>query len=331
MESVLLGANNTRRARLTANKTVGVVFAPTVNRNFFVALQNGQGIACTNNGAKANATANCLPNLTSAQLRGLYTGSIVDSSYFTDNNGNEIAAPTSGDTTIYICRRGTTSGTQISFQTYFLAQGCGTAGQFSLLTFAAGDTPGGTAWSSAALNFPVFTGTGTQDVKDCMTAHNARGDYAIGIMSTENDFDDSTNLHRYVKVDGVVPSIENVVAGKYSFFTENQLQRPNNAGGSPNTLQAAQTSLLNAVQSTLANPNLVRNAIITMPHGLGGIVSIPSGSRLPPSAPYTQATVLQTPVNSQVRSNGLGGASNSCSPPTIFEIATATTKTDASN
>lgn len=322
VENVLLGATPTQQSRLTQSKTVGVVFAPAVSRNFFVALQNAQGInttTCGTTGLTSQSTAECLPSLTSGQLRGLFNGTTADTAFFTKSNGTAINGPTSGDTTIHICRRSNTSGTQISFQTYFLGQGCGTAGQVSTLTFVAGDTAGGTAWTTTAqLSLGVFSGTGAADVVACLNAHDDAGNYAIGTLSTENAYDDTNAEHRFIKVDGSAPSLENVVASKYSFFTENQLQVP--SGLSPNTVSTDQSRLISATQQILATPALVARAAVTHTYGLGGLLAIPDGStNFPSLAPFTQANVLANPVNSMVRSSAVGGDSNSCVPPSLLE------------
>ena len=44
-----------------------------------------------------------------------------------------------------------------------------------------------------------------------------------------------------MKLDGVFPSLENVVKGEYNFFVESACNRP--SGASPNTLSAMQSAL----------------------------------------------------------------------------------------
>jgi hypothetical protein len=307
VEANLVGTSPANVAKLTGTKTVGVGFAPIVSKNFEIALQSLQGLAGCN-GTAASQTAACLPSLSSAQLRGIFTGALNDAGFIVDNAGNPIAAPASGNTSIFVCRRSDTSGTQVTFQTTFLGQGCGS----SPLTFVGGGGSAGAWAGNLAVN--PFLGGGTSDVLACVAAHSVNGDYAVGIASTENAIDDTNaNAFRYVKVDGQVPSLENTVAGNYSVFAENQFYAPN--ASSSNKLNGEQVKFATALPALLADPTRAKAHAVSFVFGHGGLLAIPDGNTIiPQNPPYTP---LNTYVNTQVRSSAVGGATNSCAPANI--------------
>ena len=333
VEPVLLGASAADRAKLTTSTGVAVVFAPVVSRNFFIALQKAQGLdanpACLSGGVLtgevATATAECLPNLTTAQVRGMFkSGSALTLvNRIFDNAGTPVAITpaASGNNNINVCRRNNGSGTQASYETYYFSQRCGTAGPVSTLTFIGATGQGATdgcdagacAYTATYAGDRVFTGNGAGDVRLCMDARNDAGIYAIGVVSTENAPNDSTNEWRFVKIDGAAPSLENTVAGRYSFFTESAFNQPN--ATAPVQPSADQNLLASAVLAQMRLPSAIRGSIVSMPHGLGGVLGIPTGSSSSIAAPYTTATVLATPVNSQTRATNFGGTPNNCNPP----------------
>jgi hypothetical protein len=308
VEAGLVGTSSTSGLS-PPTKTIGAVFAPIVSKNFEVALQSLQGLAGCD-GTAASQTAACLPSLSSAQLRGFYTGGINLTIDIVSGTNLSISSPASGNQTIFVCRRANTSGTQVVFQTAFLRQGC----RGSPLTFVAGDTPGGSAWigSAAQLALTAFTGIGASDVLACVAAHSVNGDYAIGIASTENALDDTNaNAFRYIKVDGQVPSLEETVAGNYSLFTENLFYF---STISTNPLVGEQIGMSIILPPLLfADGNRPISHALPFAFGHGGVLAIPDGaSNIPQLPPYTPLT---TYVNTQVKSVAVGGVLNSCAPP----------------
>jgi hypothetical protein len=312
VEPVLLGASSADRGRLTTRAGVAVGFSPVVTRGFYTALKGAQDLAgaCPSD-TQAAATEACLPNLTSAQIRGLFKGTFISVNRLYDG-AIPLANPAGGGN-IFVCRRGNSSGTQVSFQTYFLGQGCGSAHTFVGATTAS-CTAGGCAWDATLYgNDRVFAGSGTGDVRNCLDFHESLNRYAIGVVSTENIPNDTNRRFRYVKVDGVAPSLERTVSAEYGFFTENSFNTPN--ATSPNVPTAQQTALTEATFNGLRSASAIRNSVATLAHGLGGVLAIPGNINSSVAPVHTQAAILATPINSQTRALSYGGGLNNCNPP----------------
>ncbi len=167
----------------------------------------------------------CLPTLPTAALRGIYSGK--QSVNGLRINGVSMTAP-AGGSQIRICRRGDNSGTQRAFELQFFDQVCNA---FSNLAFARdAAVQGGTcasvgcAFSDANIGATgVFQGKLVGDVEACLDDAVADGVYAIGVMTADRIPDNAAKEFRYIELDGVAPLMQNVLDGRYSFFTEGML------------------------------------------------------------------------------------------------------------
>lgn len=194
VEAALFGFD-VSSAGTEAQANVGQVFGVAVSTNLYRALQAAQGLsdvdAATFDPAKA-------PNLSSAQ----YTSIIAQGSgYQTD--WSPILGTAGAGKKIVLARRVATSGTQASSNAHFLKNPCdGNPAILGALAPAA-------AADSVAGSFEVSENSGTSDVKVKLTSANTAGDYAIGVVSLENDWRAETNAarkeYRFVKLDGVHP------------------------------------------------------------------------------------------------------------------------------
>src|SRR5262249_20677885 len=160
-------------------------------------------------------------------------------------------ADQSGD--IYLCRRGDTSGTMTSFKLHFLNQGC-SKNPSSTVLFVSPDnalcTSAGCAWNAATSgNDFVFAGAGSGDVRSCIDYHSSLGRLAIGIASTEAKPGTTSNRFRYVKVDGVEPTLKATIEGRYSFFTENTFN-----DRFPSTSVSGSQTLWDKLYASIGNP-----------------------------------------------------------------------------
>jgi hypothetical protein len=240
---------------------------------------------------------------------------------------SQIAA---GANNLFICRRGNSSGTQTSYQVHFLRQGCGTAGvgvpSLSFIGATTGScTAGGCGWSSATYGADrVVAGTGASDVVACVNYRTTQNQYAVGVLSTEVKSDDANNAaFRHVKVDGLVPSLENIQSGAYDFFTEDTLNTPSasspqntGAGGVP-ILSSQQANIPLALLASMRSPASIKASLVSHPWGYGGVLAIPTlatSSPAPVGTADEHAGILANPVNSSTRSATYGGAPNNCNP-----------------
>jgi hypothetical protein len=133
------------------------------------------------------------PNITSAQYTSIATGAY-------QTNFSPIV--TGSTEPINLARRAPSSGTQSSSNAFFLKNPCnGEPAILGALSPAgSGDTVSGA--------FIVTEGSGTGNVKTTLGTVNTANDFAIGIMSVENDWRTETaanGAYRFVKLDGVHP------------------------------------------------------------------------------------------------------------------------------
>lgn len=243
-------------AKLKYTQFAQNVFGIAVSLDLFRALQRAQGLALDDTLAHR-------PTLSSLAIRSLYTGGVVAWTNLTDASGNAINSATdNGGTaapaTVYLCRRGETSGTETSVDIYFIGNRC-TQAAASPIPILTATTPNdsthctgqltagtpeeyGCAWSSAEnAGDVVFAGFGGGDVAACLTYHDTQGQFAIGNLTTNQaeadlnglggtgDTNSSTNgRFRFVKINGKSPDLGSVVNGTYDYVFDNILVTQNN-------------------------------------------------------------------------------------------------------
>jgi len=171
------------------DQTFGVV----VSTNLYRALQTAQGI---NTATDPDFDPLNAPNITSAQ----YTSIASQGGAYQIDWSPILGAPGNGKR-IVLARRVDTSGSQAASNIHFLRNPC--AGGF----FNANLNPATVADSTST--FVVTEGSGTGNVKVALTTANNAGDFAIGVVSAENDWRIETSAgsaqYRFVKLDGVHP------------------------------------------------------------------------------------------------------------------------------
>lgn len=331
----------TEIGRLQSTRGLGIVFGVPVNLNLYRALQRAQGLP-------TDDLQTSVPSLTRSQIRGLYNGKLLDWSSVTAPNGNALwtfagtAIPTNDDdgnnnntvdvadpedASVFVCRRVDSSGTQASFESYWLHQRCNvvanrgatvppafvTPDDGSTSTVGAPANPG---WQTRGGGF-VNGSESSGDVRNCLAAHQTNGTWAIGTLSTEVSSSNLTQMQaRMVRVDGALPNLASVANGDYDFFTENTLNR--RRAGLSGAPTGETLTLLQALESRIGTPSLVaaiNSSFRDRPWGDGGVLSIANGTTiLPNAAPADQAVMRTNPVNSQTRS-AVNNTVNNCNPP----------------
>jgi len=191
-----------------------------------------------NRGAAAESEA-CMPTLSKQQVASIMSGSIQKWNSFKFNGvgltdlirGSGTAAisslaPGFSDGTpfdaVHICRRVNGSGTQAQMNAKFMNYPCADGA----------DQPEATGNFD---NGPVVVlNSGSGDVTDCLNAFNdgvtIAGQnsfldkmWAVGIQSTEKNADLADNF-RFIKIDGVAPTLANAVNGSYFDVVEQTFQ-----------------------------------------------------------------------------------------------------------
>jgi hypothetical protein len=322
VEPALFGASTSVKSRLTNNGALVTPFTMTVSLNLYRALQTAQGItgACATDTASTQSDA-CTPNVTIAQVRSLMSQNVYALSQISGAAGAAFDTTYAAvDPTILVCRRGDTSGSQKSFERLFFGQNCGgrspvlavasdataVAGSTNCkttgCTWTSPATPAALATGTLAPNY-VFQGSGSGDVEKCLDYAAANNIFAVGILSADRvPSDAATTRFRYVKIEGVLPSVENVIAQKWSYNTENVFTNP--TGTSPN-LTAYNTGNRSTIFSSLVLTQLRNPVNVAKTHSTSASVGFGRiGLTVRPSsnfAPLASDTASTRPVSPSIR------------------------------
>jgi hypothetical protein len=329
-------------ATLQQTRGLGIVFGVPVSRNLYRALQAAQGLA------QDDSPTN-VPSLTRSQIRGLYQGSLTDWAQITNAAGvglpsvSGVSAPRNAaragnpiDSSVFVCRRVASSGTQASYESYWLQQRCGASSSstspppFSTPDDGSTDTVGRPAnanWDGSgpgAVGGFVNGSESSGDVRNCFSYHVTNGTWAIGTLSTEVSLSNiggggvGNGGFRMIRVDGALPNLASVANGDYDFFTENVTTRRIVAPTPP----ASVLPLLNFIGTNLGSPAVL--SLINVPFqgrswGDGGVLAIPFGTNVPNAPPAIDGaagagTMRANPVNTQSRST-VNDTVNNCNPP----------------
>jgi hypothetical protein len=310
-------------SRLLANPGLAIVFGVPVTKALYRALQVaqfGDGSACD-----GSDLATCVPSMSKDQIRALYTQNIVDWSEFKDAAGNALTGLTGvtapADNYVRICRRVATSGTQASFETFFLNQRCATVA--AVFAEPDGDGSGITDTSYHASDFAsgylVNAAPSSGNVRTCLQAANTGNYWGVGVLSTEvtaSNLSGAGDSFRFIGIDGAAPTLANVANGDYDFFTENTVNRVNSGTGVLADGDARR-EVIELIDERLSAPaRLVAiNATFTgRPWGNGGMLGL-SINATSNTAPYSDAELAASPVNTQSRFG------NNCTPPVMIKAS----------
>jgi hypothetical protein len=337
VEPALFGASAAVRNALTANGAAAVPFTVFVSTNFYRALQVAQGLtgSCATDTATTQTDA-CSPSLSMSAVRALLSGRASTTAKLIAGS-TALTAP-SGGNGILVCRRGNSSGSQKSVERLFFNQNCKATPALSFTSDSSVTVSGvncldfGCAWNNTTpLDLTtgvapngVFMGNGTGEVEKCLnwasqpTTAAAVGDlaggdvFAVGIMSADRTPDDGTTSasknFRYIKIDGVLPTVENVVAQKWTNTIENVVLTPTaSSNGNDANYTAFRQKIGTAVLAQLRVPaNLAKSASTAYAIGRIGLTTRPSALQAPaktdtasvrPLSPFIRATSNSSPVN----------------------------------
>lgn len=290
-----LGGGNVSSKGVESQANIGQVFGVAVNTNLYRAMQAAQGITA----ADTNFDPALAPNITSSQY-----AAIIDS----DNTSaykqdwSLLAGTAGAGKKVIVARRVATSGTQASSNAFFLRTPCTDAVAGNLNPATAGDSIPGI--------FEVTENSGTGNVKAQITAANAAGNFAIGVMSVENDWSlesAANGGYRWLKIDGIHPETASdftnplagrgnarlsAVTGNYPFHMEARYFVANTATGFG-------AAIVPVIAAKLGNPPTAA-ACNTVPRGL---TLNPAGG-----STCTIGTVVHKGSN----------AGNNCAPTKLF-------------
>jgi len=312
-----------------------IVWGLGVTKNLYYALQSAEGLtsSCPTTGLGKDSPS-CAPTFSKAQVASILDGDVT--------KWSQLGLTNSTDPSIHICRRDVGSGTEASFEAYFLGARCSTS-----------------ALAMAVQNPPrVVEEASTGNILNCMEAFDlggititpyngdfgttyqpftpTGGSWAVGILSTEltstqiNSYDTTADggngTTRMVAIDGVLPTIENVANGYdpywgtdvwYSVPTTGTQYNPLNT---PYPTAANPTIVFGKIQSFIGHPTPTVAADSTYENvwGDGGDMS-PAKlflSEYTETYPVTPSEAESQPINPFTKAST--GSVNNCSTPVLY-------------
>ena len=294
--SAALGGGNVSAKGTESQANIGQVFGVVVSTNLYRALQAAQGITAVD----TNFDPALAPNITSSQYAAIIDN---DNTSPYKQNWSLLTGAAGAGKKVILARRVATSGTQASSNAFFLRTPCTDA--------VGGNLSPATTTDSIAGTFEVTENSSTGNVKAQISAANTAGNFAIGVMSVENDWsldNAASNGYRWLKLDGIHPETASdftnplngrgnarlsAVTGNYAFHMETRYFVANTA---PVGFAA---SIVPAIAAKLGNPPSAA-ACNTVPRGL---TLNPAGGSI-----CTVGTVVHRGSN----------AGNNCAPIKLF-------------
>jgi hypothetical protein len=251
---------------------IGQVFGVVTSVPLYRAMQMAQGIfplgtdfdtdgTGPDTGADGTFDPATAPNITSQQ----YVSIIAQGGAYQTDWSPIIPGSTKR---IIVARRVDTSGTQASSNAFFLKNPCASA-VFGNLSPAKASDSNPPPVAGVFSGFEVFEGSSTGNVKTRITTASTAGDFAIGVVSAENEWRTevaATAGYRYVKVDGVHPEAGDTANaratatnGSYPFHMETRNFVANTATGFG-------AAVIPQITAALSNPPATSCAVV--PRGL---------------------------------------------------------------
>lgn len=260
VNSIGSDVTSSQLAKLDVRSVRAGVFGIPVTTALRNALQKAQGLVV------GDETQANMPSLSKIQVASLMAKNGVkkwDTLYMGGSKLTAVAGVTPpSDLKVHICRRVNGSGTQAQFNANFLGNPC------SASALAPADT-------SSALSGPVVVlNSGSGDVDACLDGKNTSNIWAVGVLSTESNVSLAKG-YRFIKIDGVAPTLENVWNNTYFDWAEESMQwRTPSAGGPVAT--SDQYKILNTLASQAGKPSIIASANVDFNHtwGQAGYLSL---------------------------------------------------------
>jgi len=300
---------------LNVESAGGQVFGIGATLKFRNALQEAQfgvGDACVGSETEA-----CMPNLTRDQIASIMTGKIdswQDLKIGTSNvfaNASAAYKP-SGFTghRVHICTRTDGSGTKAQMGINFLNYPCASA--------ATAPKAGNTSVPEVVAETKVHAMSSSGTVSECMgeldSGSNTIGSafnntygirWAIGIQGMEKNASRSEDW-RFVKIDGIAPTLENVAKGKYHDWAELTFQY-----NKTHAFDAGEKAIVDEFIKAASNPAVIVTLNATNNHSFGQSGYLASPKNYTPDTngvfaasypvnPYSHATSSQSVNNCRV-------------------------------
>ncbi len=267
-------------------------------------------------------TKRCMPSLSRYQIATLFSGQIKnwDQMIIRNAAGQFVpftqalaTVPAPANDLVALCRRIDGSGTQAQLNAKFLNNPCTASAVAPALV-------------SDAVNGPVVvlnSGSGNVDVclNDFNNGANAGGSnpslqtfWALGIQSTEKNADIALD-YRFVRVDGLPPTLKNAARGTYSDWVEltYQWKKP----GQPNAPDANQLAILEKIAVDAGGPEILaalNQSEFKHPWGAGGYLALSTNGHK-----TTAGRIFDQNNPVMPYTHKAGGSLNNCNVP-VFDL-----------
>ncbi len=278
--------------------------------------------------AAGSEAPECMPSLTRDQVASIFVGDLDNWTDVKIGANNLFAlAPAAlqpGNSRIHLCTRAPGSGTLATNSINFLNYPCSSAA--SSPKADTGALPEGLAQTQVH----AMSSSGNVDV--CLRELDAGNDtigtgfnntytaganphrWALGIQGLERNAT-RTSDWRFIKIDGIEPSIANVATGKYHDWSESTFQFANN-----HVFDQSENLIVNEIIKAASNPLVVAslNAPLTHSFGTGAYLSDPSNFPANANGQFVAAN----PVNPYSHATTTLGVNN-CRVPTAYDLSNA--------
>lgn len=236
-----IGGGNVSSKGTEGSANVTQAFGIAVSTPLYRAMQTAQGVTAAQIAADTTFDPALAPNISKHQ----YTSIIVSGGLYVGGTWDQVIGTAGAGKSILLERRADTSGTQASSNSFFLANPC-SAGLVAQLGVAGpADSPN------------IVANAGSGDVKTRITTAANAGNFAIGVLSAENNWRTEAGAsagYRYIKLNGVHPEAGDVVNaratmtnGSYEFLKELKYFVANTATGFGSTI-------IPQIATALSNP-----------------------------------------------------------------------------
>jgi hypothetical protein len=274
-------------ATLTVKNAGAVLQNTPVSRNLRDALQEAEvaqgkldSVCLTDAGRRE--TEYCMPSLSKGLLTSLFAGRIgkwsdVKVEYTPPGANSPVSKPltdfNSGSLTtglVHLCRRNKGASTQAAINAYFLNNPCAATGAVPVEVSNPVAGPVVVAPTQVTFEEDCLADFSEGSNNSTYNAGNAKA-WAVGMLTTERN----TNLvkaYRYIKIDGAAPTVEEVAAGHYQYFSEAAyVWRKLDPQPSGDTL-----ILLQKIATDATAPSMFGqlNAAIAQPWGKGSFIAV---------------------------------------------------------
>ena len=288
----------------------GLIFGIPVSKTLRNALQDVQFPGNTFTVADRELEVN-MPNVASAQINAIFTGRY--------SNWTAAMGVTLPDNNIYKVRRSNTSGTTRIFNATFVGEFC-VPGVAPASTGTAITNPAAECLNAAPRTKQAAT---SDDMAACISKYDTQGLGAIGHLSTDYQ-PTAGDGYRFVKVDGYVPKLLNVIDNKYKMWSELSMNYPVGLAPTGDLLafytrfQAASNdaAYLSAVDTGLTQPlgGWVGGVVGVVPNNKNVTLGLNWGLQITPGLNVlrTDASVLAYPSSAVTRATSSGY--NLCAP-----------------